>query len=211
MLLRPNLETKALFIGKSGCGKTTLDKSYQEKYYPRRVVVDTKGHDYSSKDGVIVKSIQDFNEKLREYYVNKTESFVLIYQFGLGYDQEQMEEQFEKICELVIKFRGILFVVEEVQNYCSTHRILRWFRTILLQGRSYKIALVMTTPKLSMIHNSLPDMCDYLFIGTCRGVLERRFLADTCGVSFNEFEVLPYFTFYIFDGANLEKITKEKI
>jgi hypothetical protein len=206
-----DLETRALFFGKTKCGKSFLCRKIQNKYYPRRVVVDSLGEYKNEKNAILVNNILDFTNELRRLYIEKSNNFLLVYTFRLGFDDEQRLNEFNEICKLVFHFKAICLVVEEAQKFCSPHKIVNWFQDLMTLGRHNKIAVLMTTQKPSLINKVLPDMCDHVFIGTIQGFNDKKYCSDFIGVPYNQFEVLPARIFSHYHNGTKKTITADDI
>jgi hypothetical protein len=206
-----DLETRALFIGKTKCGKTYLCRKIQEKFYPRRVIVDSLGEYKNTPGAVSVDNLADFVLQLKKLYESKAPRFVLIYTFRLGFDDEQREREFNEICKLVFHFKAICLVVEEAQKFCNPHKIVSWFADLMTLGRHNKIAVLMTTQKPSFIHKVIPDQCDHVFIGTIQGVNDKKYCADFLGISAGDFVVNPARVFTHYTSGQIQSITADII
>jgi len=117
-----------LVLGKRGTGKSYHVKKILESEN-RYLVYDVLG-EYS--DGVI---FQDISE-LVIFWKNHLDNFRLIYQ------PLQPIDEFNDICELVWSCGDMLFVVEEIDTFCSSSFISKEFAQIIQRGRHKNISLL---------------------------------------------------------------------
>ncbi len=167
---------KFLFIGQSGCGKSYLARKLQ---YPRCVIFDTL-HEYDDET-LIAQNFEHFTQLVLSLQRENKSEFRLVYQF----DPESgvNEAEFNQALR-VLYYRGdCQIVIEEVQNFSTTHALPHWLRQCFLTGRHRNISLQMTTQRPGELNKTLLSQCRHAFFGQlfekndieyCRAVLGQR-------------------------------------
>lgn len=123
-----------LITGQRGQGKTTYLRS-QIGLYNRVVIFDLLGEftDYDT-----AYNLREFFEGLSE---NKGENFFVL---NL-YDPKTSEENFHVVCEAINRLEDIMFVVDEIDYFCSSHSIPKQFDEIVKRGRHQDLQLMVAT------------------------------------------------------------------
>lgn len=149
-----------LFLGRRGSGKSHLARRVSSAY-PRKVIFDTLG-EYSDTDGLVCHSFEDFSKKILE--TEHSESFTIIYQFDV--ECADQTDEFNHAMR-VLWYRGnVLVVVEEIQNFASTHNLPHWLRQSLFTGRHRQMGLVFTTQRPGECHKSIISQASHCFFGS---------------------------------------------
>lgn len=123
-----------LITGQRGQGKTTYIKS-QIGLHSRVIIFDLLGEftDYDT-----AHNVREFFEMLSE---NKGENFFVL----SLYDPKTSEENFHVVCEAINRLEDIMFVVDEIDYFCSTHSIPKQFDEIVKRGRHQGLQLMVAT------------------------------------------------------------------
>lgn len=123
-----------LITGQRGQGKTTYLRS-QIALYDRVIIFDLLGEftDYDT-----AYNLREFFERLSE---GKTENFFVL---NL-YDPKTSEENFHVVCEAINRLEDIMFVVDEIDYFCSAHSIPKQFDEIVKRGRHQALELMVAT------------------------------------------------------------------
>lgn len=123
-----------LITGQRGQGKTTFIKN-QIGVYNRVVLFDLLG-EFTYYDTAF--NLRDFFEMLS---ASKEENF-----FNLNYfNPKTSEEDFQVVCEAINRLHDIMFVVDEIDYFCSTHSIPKQFDEIVKRGRHQGLNLIVAT------------------------------------------------------------------
>ena len=123
-----------LITGQRGQGKTTFIKN-QIGIYNRVILFDLLG-EFTYHDTAL--NLRDFFKMLSKV---KEENF-----FSLNYfNPKTSEEDFHVICEAINRLEDIMFVVDEIDYFCSTHSIPKQFDEIVKRGRHQGLNLLVAT------------------------------------------------------------------
>ncbi len=123
-----------LITGQRGQGKTTYIKN-QIGIYDRVILFDLLG-EFTNYD--TANNLRDFFKMLTEF---KKENF-----FNLNYyNPKTDEEDFPIVCEAINRLSDIMFVVDEIDYFCSTHSIPRQFDEIVKRGRHQGLNLIVAS------------------------------------------------------------------
>jgi len=123
-----------LITGQRGQGKTTFIKN-QIGIYSRVILFDLLG-EFTYYDTAY--QLREFFEKLSDV---KDENF-----FNLNYfNPKTSEEDFHVICEAINRLKDIMFVVDEIDYFCSSHSIPKQFDEIVKRGRHQGLNLIVAT------------------------------------------------------------------
>ena len=184
-----------LIMGRRGSGKTYLGQRLQ-KIWPRRVVLDTLA-DYS--EGDVVRSFNEFAEKMRELKNSGKNNFVVIYKFDP--EREITENEINEILRLCYYFGGIQVVIEEVHNFSSPHKLPKWFRQCLLTGRHQNLSLMVSTQRPGELNKTILSQCSHIFCGNLIEGNDLKYVANFLGQSSEKLVSLPPRRFLYFDPA----------
>ncbi len=123
-----------LITGQRGQGKTTYLKD-QIGLCNRVVIFDLLGEftDYDT-----AYNLREFFEMLSE---DKEENFFVLN----FYDPKTSEENFHVVCEAINRLQDIMFVVDEIDYFCSTHNTPKQFDEIVKRGRHQSLQLMVAT------------------------------------------------------------------
>jgi len=123
-----------LITGQRGMGKTTYIKD-QAGLYDRVILFDLLG-EFTYYD--TSNNLRDFFKALSK--VKDENFFVLNY-----YNPKNSEEDFHVVCEAVNRLHGLMFIVDEIDYFCSTHSIPKQFDEIVKRGRHQNLNLIVAT------------------------------------------------------------------
>jgi hypothetical protein len=123
-----------LITGQRGQGKTTYIKD-QISLFDRVIIFDLLG-EFTYFDTAY--NLREFFEILSKI---KDENF-----FTLNfYNPKNSEEDFHVVCEAVNRLKDIMFVIDEIDYFCSTHSIPKEFDEIVKRGRHQALQLILAT------------------------------------------------------------------
>lgn len=123
-----------LITGQRGQGKTTYIKN-QISIYDRVIIFDLLGEFTYFDTGY---NLKEFFLMLSEV---KDENFFTIN----FYNPKNSEEDFHVVCEAINRLKNIMFVVDEIDYFCSTHSIPKQFDEIVKRGRHQGLNLIVAT------------------------------------------------------------------
>jgi len=159
-----------IIIGKRGSGKSYLAYKLIEK--EQRLVVFDIMSEY--ENGVIFDG-EDYECFLTFWRRVYRGSFRLIYR-PLNPDAE-----IDRICELVFKAGNLCFLVEEIDCYCSSHRISDFFASVIQRGRHKHITLIGVTQRPYGIHLLLKSQAKEAYIFNTNEPRDREYLRTWLG------------------------------
>jgi len=123
-----------LITGQRGQGKTTFIKN-QIGVYSRVILFDLLG-EFTYYETAY--NLREFFEKLSAV---KDENF-----FNLNYfNPKTSEEDFHVVCEAINRLNDIMFVVDEIDYFCTTHAVPKQFDEIVKRGRHQGLNLIVAT------------------------------------------------------------------
>lgn len=185
-----------IFLGRRRSGKSHLAKRVSGAY-PRKVIFDTLG-EYDSSDGTLCLDFDDFCKKVLE--TEKSDSFTLIYQFDI--ESSDQTEEFNEAMR-VLYYRGDVFVlIEEVQNFASTHSMPHWLRQALFTGRHRHLALGFTTQRPGECHKSIVSQANHCFFGSLHEKNDTEYCKTVLGSNAQLLAGLPEREFIYFQPGN---------
>lgn len=123
-----------IVTGKRGKGKSTYVK-HKIFDYDRVVIYDLLG-EYTFSD--YASSIKDFMEKFSK--CRKKPYFTLAY-----YNPKSSDYDFNIICEAVNRSQEIIFVLDELDHFCSPHFIPKGLAEIVKRGRHQNLQVMVAT------------------------------------------------------------------
>lgn len=192
-----------LVVGRRGCGKSYLAKRLQE-IWPRRIIIDTL-NEYS--DGEIVRSFNDFSNKLIELKEKKAQKFVIIFQFPV--ESDILEPEFNQIMRLCYWFGNIQIVIEEVQNHCNTHWLPAWLKKNLLIGRHQKLSLLFTSQRPGEVNKTIFSQCSHLFCGNLIDGNDIKYVSNFLNQDSEKLVNLPDRRFLYFNNGKIIEISNQ--
>lgn len=123
-----------LITGQRGQGKTTYLKD-QIGIFDRVIIFDLLG-EFVSYDTAY--NMRDFFKALTKA---KEENFFVLNYFN----PKTSEDDFQVICEAINRLQNIMFVVDEIDYFCSSHSVPRQFDEIVKRGRHQGLNLIVAT------------------------------------------------------------------
>jgi DNA helicase HerA-like ATPase len=132
-------------------------------------------------------SFNEFAAKILE--TENSENFTLIYQFDV--EEADQNEEFNHALR-VLWYRGNVFIlVEEVQNFASTHNMPHWLRQALFTGRHRNLGLGFTTQRPGECHKSIISQAGHCFFGSLHEKNDLEYCKTVLGPSFQLLPTLP--------------------
>jgi ABC-type dipeptide/oligopeptide/nickel transport system ATPase component len=193
-----------LVMGRRGCGKSYLAKRIQQ-VFPRRVIIDTL-NEYKN-EGEIVRSFAEFSKKLIEYKENKSSAFVLIFQFPI--ESELNEVEFNEIMRICFYFGNIQIVIEEIQLHCKTQWLPHWLRNNLLVGRHQGISLLFTSQRPGEVNKTIVSQCAHIFCGNLIDGNDLKYVSNFLNQNSEKLVNLPDRRFLYFHKGKIAEISND--
>lgn len=132
--------------------------------------------------------------------------FTIIFQF----DPERADNvaEFDQALRVLFhrgKLTGenLLVVIEEVQNFASTHQMPQWLRNSLLIGRHANQALLFTSQRCGEVHKTVISQAHHVFAGQMQEKNDVEYCRYILGDRAFELQKLPprRFLYYRPDGT----------
>lgn len=188
-----------VITGQRGTGKTTYIKNRLPDF-DRVIIFDLLGE----FDGNLF-TLQKFFERLSE---GKGESFFSFVYFN----PKTTEEDFDRICKAVNRLNRVLFVVDELDYFCSATFSPPVFSEIIKRGRHQEIGVMCATRRPHEIPRLVTSQVTELI--TFRHVEPRdlAYLKDIAGLDPERVQRLPNFTYLRWTEGRIEqgKVTRSK-
>lgn len=193
-----------LIMGRRGCGKSYLARKVQD-IYPRKIVFDTL-HEYEGV-GEHVHSFDEFCNKLIELNNSRPDNFTLI----VNFDPETVssDDEFNEMLRLSYYFGNVQIVIEEVQEYSTTHQLPHWLKKLLLTGRHQNISLLFTSQRPGEINKTILSQCLHIFCGQIVEGNDLRYIASFLRQDSQKLSTLPDRQFIYFSPAGIIQINNE--
>lgn len=160
-------------VGRKGSGKSTRVATLL-KYAPRIVVWDPmEEHRIALPD-----SIEGISDGLYDYFdeAQGCKTFALAYAPG-----DNLERDFEQVCELVYDYGTMLFCVEEAPLVCRANFMSPVFGKIVRTGRHRSIDLLWTAQRASEVSRSLTSATDVFILFSQTEPRDLDAIAERCG------------------------------
>ncbi len=159
-----------LIFGKRGSGKSYL-AAHLLNFTGRIVIYDTL-HEYRS--GFVFRDVGDLARFWRR---NSRGPFRLIYQ------PTDPEAEFNEVAQLVWLCGHVTFLVEEIDIFCSPHKISPSFQTVIQRGRHQDISLVGISQRPFGIHRLLTSQAKEIYIFSTNEPRDREYLRNLLGTN----------------------------
>lgn len=179
----PAYNTRAVFVGKTGCGKTTLAERICANQ-DNVVVLDSKaeinwlGYDvFSNLDSVI-----------------RAENPHVVWQPN---PHEQNAETYEKFFKWIYDRKNCVCYVDEVLAICKNSQdIPFWFRAILTRGRSRNIGSFNSTQAPVFVPHWILSQAEYYFVFKMKLEGDREKVEKITGIPREALNALKNHEFY---------------
>ncbi len=160
-------------VGRKGSGKSTRVATLL-KYHPRVLVWDSMG-DHSDWLPDIYEGIDD---DLDEYFAQANRAKT----FACGYvPTDDLEREFEEICDLVYSYGRMLFCIEEAPLICKAGYLPQVFGRMVRTGRHRYIDLLWTAQRASEVSRTLTSATDLWIFYSQTEPRDLDAIAERCG------------------------------
>ncbi len=160
-------------VGRKGSGKSTRVATLL-KYCPRIFAWDPMG-DHRRLLPDLFEGIDDDLYKYL-YQASRAKTFACVYIPG-----EDLEEEFEEICELVYHYGRMLLCVEEAPLICKAAYLPPVFGKIVRTGRHHAIDLLWTAQRASEVSRTLTSATDLWILYSQTEPRDLDAIAARCG------------------------------
>lgn len=136
-----------LNFGKTGFGKTVLNKYILIKKFPRVLIIDPN----DEYKGLEFNSLNELIEYVEKHQVYKIKIFRL--------------DWFEQICEIVLELGNVTLLVDEAQRVLPVReKMPEVFQEIVFQGRHKNINLILTSQRPSKVNIDIRSQFSKMFL-----------------------------------------------
>lgn len=190
-----------LVTGQRGQGKTTYIKN-QISLYSRVIIFDLLG-EFTYYDTDL--NLRDFFKSLSK--AKEENFFVLNY-----YNPKNSEDDFHVICEAMNRLKNIMFIVDEIDYFCSTHSIPKQFDEIVKRGRHQGLQLMVATRRPHEIPPIIRSQVTKFITFRHIEPIDLDYIKDLTGINPDEVQGLPNFSFIKWEEGKISKgiVTKLK-
>jgi len=197
MRIEPNLRIFA--TGKTQSGKSHLAKRIIQPA-ANRIIYDIK-REYTGF-GAVVHNFSRFEQAVRAGVSR------IVYQpEDLGLDE------FNRVCWYVCRrLKNILFVVDEVHNFCTKSSIpdgLKYLITVC-QGEPYNIGFFGISQRPANVHNDILSNASVWFVFSLNLDRDAKAVEDNTGMPIEVIKALPYRHFCIFNDRASPSISRHQ-
>lgn len=183
--LIPKTDQRAIIIGTTGCGKTTLAR-YVMSWYQYAVVYDTKGQ----IDWDDFKTVRSWNE-LQSYQIEYPKLHYIP-----TLEESQNRDSIEAFFKWVYLRENCVLYVDELSYVCDSTTPPFWLSNILMRGRELGIGFIGSTQRPKRIPLVLFSEADNWFCFKLRLDEDAERVEKTLGVDREEIKSLPKHHFY---------------
>lgn len=201
-------------MARRGHGKSHLAKGIQ-KIWPKRVIIDSLSEYQEEKkkkngdfeNSIIVNNFDLFCQKMDELKNNKSEKFVLIFNFDPESDLNL--EIFENILRICFYFQNIQIVIEEVQLYSSPHFLPHWLKQCLLVGRHKGLSLLFTTQRPGELNKTILSQCSHIFCGKITEGNDLKYISNFLNQDAEKLINIQHRKFLYFSDDGIKEISND--
>lgn len=174
-----------MFVGKTGCGKTTLAEKICANF-DNVCVLDSKG-ELSWNGYIICTSLKEvFNAQGK-----------IIWQPN---PHEQNEETYDRYFKWIYDRRNTVCYVDEIFAVCKNSQSAPfWFRAILTRGRSRNVASFNATQAPTHVPHYILSQAEYYFVFAMKLDAHREKIEGITGIPKEKLAKLPNYKFYYAD------------
>lgn len=195
-----------LVMGRRGCGKSYLAKNLQS-IWPRKIIFDSL-HEYTSDgESESVASFPEFCAAMARLKSLSPDRFTLIVNFDI--ESEASQSEFNQMLRLCYYFGNVLVVIEEVQNFSSTHQIPHWMKNCLLTGRHQNLGLMFTTQRPGELHKTIVSQCGHIFCGSIIEGNDLRYVSNFLRQDSQRLVSMPERRFLYFSPEGVTEVSND--
>jgi hypothetical protein len=177
-----------LVLGQRGTGKSYL-ADYLISQYQRYIIFDTLG-EYSN--GVVCDSLEQFKELFAKVYSG---NFKIIYQ------PLNPAVDFDYLCDVVYSCGDLVFLVEEIDTFCTPQEISNNFANIIQRGRHKNITLIGVSQRPYGIHRLITSQAKTIYSFIHREPRDIDYLKAFIGDEAEKIKELKQYEFLKWDNG----------
>lgn len=151
---------KILILGRSGCGKSFLGKKIQQAF-PRLVIFDIT--DEYPADQNTIRTFDEFTNFAR--HAGSLPRFKKVVKFSDELNQEQLQATFDAMLKILFTIGDMTIVIEEIQEYCSTHKLPEYLWKSMTRGRHRNLGFIITTQRPGQLHKTVLSQSTHVITG----------------------------------------------
>lgn len=186
-IILPSASSRAVFIGKTGCGKTTLAEKICAQYQHVAVL--------DSKAELKWNGFQVFDN----LSAAKKASGKIIWQPN---PHEQNEETYDEFFKWIYDRKHTVCYVDEVLAICkNTQNIPFWYRALLTRGRSRGVGCFNATQAPVYVPHWILSQSEHYYIFQMRLETDREKVEKITGISRKDLKSLKGHQFYYADDS----------
>lgn len=199
---------KTLILGQSGCGKSYLGRIVQ-KIWPRRVIIDCLNEysDYPKTD--IYDDFGAIADRLAALERKKSKEYALVFQFDP--EQKDTDAIFDQLIRVLYYMGNVLVVIEEIQEYCTPHKMPHWLRKSLLTGRHQNMALLFTTQRPALLNKTIVSQSAHIFCGRLNDKNDINYVSSFLNSESNKLAELKIRNFIYLNPEGITTFSTEKM
>jgi hypothetical protein len=160
-------------VGRKGSGKSTRTATLL-KYVPRIIVWDPM----ADHRPLLPDSIEGLRDELADYLDEAYEKNTFACSYVPGDD---LEWEFDEVCELVYDFGNLLFVVEEAPLVCKAGHMPPRFGKLVRTGRHRGLDILWTAQRASEVSRTLTSATDFWIFYSQTEPRDLDAIAERCG------------------------------
>lgn len=180
--------------GQRGKGKTTYIKNIIESY-DRVIIFDLLGEFCYYETAF---NLNDFFSLLSRK--RKEDFFFINY-----YNPKNSEKDFEIICKAINKLNDIMFVIDELDYFCSANYIPREFSEIIKRGRHQNLNVIISTRRPHEIPRLVTSQLTQFITFKHIEPRDLSYIKDGVGIEPEDIQNLKDFEYIKWSGAGIEK------
>ena len=183
-----------VITGQRGKGKSTYIKNHIEDY-DRVVIFDLLG------EFTYYHTSHTLEEFFKELSKNKKEDFFILNY----YNPKNSERDFEIICKAINRNENLMFVIDELDYFCSANYIPHSFAEIIKRGRHQNLNVMIATRRPHEIPRLVTSQVSQFITFRHLEIRDLEYMKDVCGFDKEEIQSLPDFNFLCWHNGQIEK------
>jgi hypothetical protein len=191
-------------VGRKGSGKSTRTATLL-KYVPRILVWDPM----ADHTRLLPDTIEGLRDELDDYLAEASDkhNFACTYVPG-----DNLEWEFEQVCELAYDFGDLLLVVEEAPLVCKAGHMPPRFGRIVRTGRHRGLDLLWTAQRASEVSRTLTSATDFWIFYSQTEPRDLDAIAERCGreiaAKVGELGLHDFFVWDVIDRKTLTNVPR---